>query len=387
MICDKKDCTGCFACYNICPKKAIDMREDDNGFIYPVINDTLCVNCGLCKKVCPSINCLQYTMPQKCYVVVSRNENVLSLSTSGGIATELSKYVLGKHGVVYGAAYDGNCGVRHIRVDNIDNLVLIQGSKYVHSYITDTYRLVKNDLANDIMTLFIGTPCQIAGLKKYLEKEYENLYLVDIVCHGVPSQKYLKDEVIRTNKSTDVDRVNFRDKKYKDFTFSVKKKNVDVFSEEWYKSPYFYTFMKSIIYRENCYSCKYARNERISDLTIGDFWGLGADSRLYNKRKKGVSVVLINSAVGEKIFNSIRDNIDVEERKLSEAFEGNDQLRQPAHKNELVDKFYKLYKKNQNFYKTYKKICKKNFLKQKIKTNCIVKKLLRNRRSIKDGEK
>ena len=186
MICNKDNCTGCFACYNICPKNAIKMVEDNNGFIYPEIDKEKCVNCKLCEKICPSINKVQYYKKQKCYAMYSKDEKVRVKSTSGGIATTFSINVINSGGVVYGAAYDKNCAVKHIRVTDIDGLKKLQGSKYVHSYINDTYKRVKEDLKNNREVLFIGTPCQVAGLKKFLSRDYDKLILVEIICDGVP---------------------------------------------------------------------------------------------------------------------------------------------------------------------------------------------------------
>lgn len=388
MICDKDKCTGCFACYNICPKNAIKMVEDEYGYIYPVIDDKLCVNCKLCQKNCPSLNKVNLEYPIKCYASRVINEDILKKSTSGGIATLLSKKMIENGGIVYGAAYVGNCEVNHIRVDNIDELHKLQGSKYVHSYIKDTFRLVKKDLIDKNNVLFIGTPCQIAGLKKYLINEYENLYTVDIICHGVPSQEFLKNEVRRiNNNSIDIDRVNFRDKVYDDFTFSLEKNNKVDYSEKWTQNPYFYTFMEAITYRENCYNCLYARPERVSDITIGDFWGLGKNSKFYNSKEKGVSILLPVTQKGVYLIQIIKDEIELEERTIEEAINGNGQLREHSKKGKSVDKFKDLYIKNNDFYKTYRKVCKKHCFKEKIKSISMIKYVLKLRKEIRNEKK
>lgn len=387
MICNKDKCTGCFACNNICPKGAIEMKEDEFGYIYPKIIESKCINCGLCKKTCPVLNEIELKEPIKCLAIRTIDKDILKKSSSGGIATIISKKIIESNGVVYGARFVDNCTVSHVRIDTIDNLNSIQGSKYVHSYINDTYKNIKNDLLNNKKVLFIGTPCQIAGLKKYLMKNYDNLYTVDIICHGVPSQKFLKDEVKRINKNLDIDRVNFRDKKYAKFNFSIIKNKITTFHEEWTKSPYFYTFMKSYTYRENCYTCRYASHKRCSDLTIGDFWGISPESKFYVTRNKGLSVALPITDKGNYLLDLISDITEYEERPLSEAVDGNDQLKRSCKKDYLTEEFKNKYLKNMNFYKTYKKVFRKNYYKQKIKSNFIFSKILKIRDELKNGKK
>lgn len=385
MLCNKNECTGCFSCFNACPKGAIEMQEDKCGFIYPKINNDKCINCKLCEKSCPVLNKVELNKPKMCYAGRVRNSKDLEKSTSGGIATKLSKKIIEDNGTVYGASFLENCIVNHIRVDNKNELDKLRGSKYVHSYINNTYKLAKKDLNDGKKVLFIGTPCQIAGLKKYLFKEYENLYTVDIICHGVPSQKFLQDEVKRIEKDINIDRVNFRDKKFKEYTFSIIKNNKEDFYENWIKSPYFYLFMTSVISRENCYNCRYATDERCSDLTIGDFWGLKEDSQFYNDREKGVSVLVPCTDKGIELIESIQNDIKLEKRNIGEAIAGNDQLRHPALQNKKVKIFRENY--NGNFYKTYRKVMKVHYYKQKLKSNKIIGKILEIRRGIQNGQK
>lgn len=387
-LCDRKNCTGCYACSNVCPKQVIEMKEDEYGYIYPVIDKQKCVECKLCEKTCPYINKIGLKYPTKCYAARVKETEILKTSTSGGIATILAKKIIEKNGVVYGAAYTEDCEVNHIRVNKTEELNKLQGSKYVHSYIKESFKLAKKDLIDGKIVLFIGTPCHVAGLKKFLLKEYDNLYTVDIICHGVPSQKFLKEEVKRVNNnSTNVERVNFRDKTYKDFTFIIKNKNKISYAQEWENNPYFYTFMKSITYRENCYECLYARPERVSDITIGDFWGLGIDSKFYDTKNKGISVVLPITKKGLKLLEMANDDIEKEERKIEEAILGNDQLREPSLKNNYSNRFKKIYCKNCNFYKTYKKIFGKHIFKQKLKSIPIVYQIAKKIKGEQNGKK
>lgn len=387
-LCDRKNCTGCYACSNICPKQAIEMKEDEYGYVYPLIDNEKCVECKLCEKTCPYINKIELKYPTKCYAARVKETEILKASTSGGIATILAKKIIEKNGVVYGAAYTEDCEVNHIRVNKTEELSKLQGSKYVHSYIKESFKLAKQDLINGKIVLFIGTPCQVAGLKNFLMKEYENLYTVDIICHGVPSQKFLKEEVRRVNgNSTKIDRINFRDKTHKDFTFLVKKQNKVLYAQDWIDNPYFYTFMKSITYRENCYGCLYARPERVSDITIGDFWGLNEESKFYNTKDNGISVVLQITNKGKELFDMVTDEVDIEERPIEEAVSGNDQLKEPSVKSREVDKFKKIYYQNGNFYKTYKKLFIKHIYKQKLKSNPIIYNIVRKIKGDKNGKK
>lgn len=385
MLCNKNECTGCFSCFNACPKDAIEMKEDKCGFIYPVINKEKCINCKLCEKSCPVLNKVELNKPKRCYAGRVKDRQELKKATSGGIATKLSQKIIEDNGVVYGASFGENCTVSHIRVDNKGELDKLRGSKYVHSYVNNTYKLVKKDLNDEKKVLFIGTPCQIAGLKKYLLKEYSNLYTVDIICHGVPSQKFLQNEVKRIEKDLNIDRVNFRDKRYKEYTFSIIKNNKEVFYEGLIKSPYLCLFMTSIICRENCYNCRYATNKRCSDLTIGDFWGLDKSSKFYSNMEKGVSVLLPCTNKGIELIKSIQNDSELEERDVNEAIEGNDQLRKSAIQSKKAKDFRNNY--NGDFYKTYRKVMKIHYYKQKLKSNKFISKILEIRKEIRNEYK
>ena len=387
MICEKDKCTGCFACYNVCPKSAIQMNEDEFGFIYPEIDKSKCINCNLCKKICPVINKLELQEPLKCLAARAKDEDVLKNSSSGGIATVISKNVIENKGIIYGSVFSDNCTINHTRIDKIEDLKKTQGSKYVHSYINNCYSLIKKDLENKHLVLFIGTPCQVAGLKNYLRKDYELLYTIDLICHGVPSQKFLKDEVNRINHSLDIDRVDFRDKKYKERNFSIKKDNNVIFNENWKKSPYFFTFMNSYTLRDNCYSCSYSSIKRCSDMTIGDFWGIPEESKFYSSKEKGVSVLIPTTPKGLHLIELIEDNIEYEERNIEETIVENSHLRNPSEKSRKVDKFKKEYLKRNNFYKSYKKVFFTNYLKQELKKNKLVSNILKIKKGVKNGKK
>lgn len=351
MICEKKKCTGCFACYNICPQDAIVMQEDRCGYMYPVINSNICVNCGLCKRICPNNTVIEKKYPIMCYAAKSKDSEVLLKSTSGGIATCLTKLFLKGNNVVYGASYNNCFEVEHTRISRNDDVEKIQGSKYAQSNINLSYRRVKEDLKNGKKVLFVGTPCQIAGLKSFIKKGHDRLYLVDIVCHGVPSNKFLKDELIRLCDISKILNVKYR--KGNEYSFTIYKNDGTIMEYNKDESPYLDAFFERISLRESCYSCNYARPERISDMTLGDFWGL-TDKSFFNSEEH-ISLILINSEKGKELFNMVKGEIDYQIRDVDEAINGNSQLKKPSVKHEKADRFKQIYPKK-GFYRAYKKV-------------------------------
>lgn len=381
MICEKTKCTGCFACYNICPQNCIEMQEDEMGCIYPIINQEKCVKCGLCKKICPQLCNTEMRKPQKAYAMYNKDEEIRKKSTSGGAATTFYMHILNKNGVVYGCSNIENNEIHFIRIDNIDELDKLKGSKYVHSYINNAFKLVEKDLKDNKQVLFIGTPCQVDGLKKFLRKEYDNLILIDIICHGVPSQKLLNDE-IKTKKINNVSRVSFRGND--GFKMKIYSSDGNVIENEINESPYYFGFMQAVFYRENCYTCKYATSNRVSDMTIGDFWGLSENSKMYNSRNDGVSVLLPITEKGQKLIDECKKKMVLEERPIQEAINGNNQLMKPVEIHSKTEKFKKVYQK-----KGYLKACNvfmwKNKVKQRIKNNKTIYKLYKQVKGKKNG--
>ena len=188
-IIEKKDCMGCYACFNICPQNAITMQEDEKGFKYPIIDKEKCIKCGLCKKVCPVINQTIIKNTPQAYAIINKDNYVRETSSSGGCFSLIAEYIIENGGVVFGATFDENWRVKHTWIENIEKIKMFRGSKYLQSTIGDTYKRAKEFLDKGRKVLFTGTPCQIEGLKSYLRKDYDNLYTQDIICHGVPSPK------------------------------------------------------------------------------------------------------------------------------------------------------------------------------------------------------
>ncbi len=326
-ISDKNNCSGCHACANICPKGCITMQRDYEGFLYPSVDQLRCINCNLCEKVCPLLKCEEKAPPEiSAFAAHNLNEDMRLQSSSGGIFTLLAEWILNQGGVVFGAAMDKNQICRHICVHSEEELALLRGSKYVQSTIGSTYKDAERCLNQGIPVLFTGTPCQIAGLYAYLRKEFENLYTQDIICHGVPSPMVWEKYVDYREKaaSSKTNRMFFRNKKYGWKTYCVKFEfsNFTQYEKSLHEDLYMKAFLKNLCLRPSCYNCKAKGVSRTSDITLADFWGVwNVLPEMYDD--KGTSLVLINSAKGEKLFNSIKHFTKYNEVNFAKAIEYN----------------------------------------------------------------
>ena len=320
-----------------CPKNCISFFENDLGFLYPKIDNQFCVDCGLCQKVCPSNIEADYNTPQNVFAAISKDNYDYNTATSGGIATLFGKKTLEKRGVVYGAAFSDD-EVKHIRIENTEEIDKIKGSKYVQSRIDDSFLKIKQDLQNNYNVLFVGTPCQVAGLKKFLAKDYQNLITCDLVCHGVPSAKLLKEHIYSLNLEEKYDGISFRDKS--GFYLTLYLNNKIVYRKRNFKDVYYIGFLKGLFYRKSCYGCKYAKSDRVSDITLGDFWGFDSQKGEFPvSTTNGLSLVMINTEKGAAFWDECKSGAVFTERDLKEAVNGNKQLRHPAVKHRNYDKF------------------------------------------------
>lgn len=339
QICDISACTGCGACAGICPKGCISFASNPNcgGAIYPRIDTGKCIGCNRCKKVCPNQHKVSKMLPKECFAAWNLNQATRTSSTSGGIGVAFAQVVVRNGGAVYGAAVKGAGIVQHIRVVNENDLHLLQKSKYVHSHITkDVYRLLADDKKAGRTILFTGTPCQIAGVRSFL-RGYDKLFLVDIVCHGVPSQQILREH-IKWKTKHEVSYFTTRDNGKYCLTLYDTNREI-VYQKDFPNDEYEYGFMYAMFFRKNCYACKYACEDRCSDITIGDFWGLGTTD--YPKEK--VSEILVNTPKGSDLLSMCRDMLFMDKRSVEEAIAGNAQLRMPSKKNYLTAIFNLLY--------------------------------------------
>lgn len=344
----KNQCCGCSACVDLCPKKCIRMREDREGFLYAEVDAKECIECGLCERLCPMIDDKdQKQQVAKAYAAWSNRDDIHTSSTSGGAAYELGKVTLEKGGVVYGCSGVNPYNVRHIRIDKLSDLASTQGSKYVQSSTEGIYRQVRKDVAAGLRVLFIGTPCQAAAVRNMFGKHTpDNLMIVDIICHGVPSQKMLNRQlntIKRRNHITSIESMSFRQNS--EFNLLIKGIHMGVgtmtIKESCLKNPYYKAFFYGLNYRESCYQCSYACENRVGDLSIGDFWGFGDIESLPFEHKKGLSLIFVNNERGEALQKEISTAMSFIERPLEEAIVGNPQLRHPVKRTNRV-RIYRL---------------------------------------------
>lgn len=342
-ICNPDQCTGCFACMNVCAKNAINIIEDDYGRTIPDIDENKCVECNICRKICPVNNPIQLNEPDECYAIWTKNYDDRNCCASGGISTGIARFFIKNQGVVFGAAFDDNLNLEMKMAETEDELIQFRGSKYVQCNTEYSYRQVKEQLAHGKEVLYVGTPCQIAGLNAFLQKPQSNLYTIDIICHGTPPLKYLKEYCEQKFPEHKVSRVTFRGEN--DFQFcAFEGKNI-IYKKPTYLDSYFHAFLKGVTYRENCYSCKYATGKRCSDLTIGDFWGINSET-LNNHFDGRISLLLQNTNKGKLLFEKVKDEFVFEKRDIEEAIKGNDQLQRPTTKHKERKRFFKNYKKS-----------------------------------------
>lgn len=302
----KEECTGCGVCVDCCPKGCISMHPDQNGFVLPVVDKNRCINCKLCEKVCPDFKVSEIgNLIRNCQYAINPDRAVTDHSTSGGVFYELAKHVIEDGGVVFGAAWTEKYQLRHICATTLDELKPLMGSKYVQSDCTGAYSAVKNYLTEGKRVLFTGTPCQVAGLKKFIGQDNENLLLVDILCHGVPSQKlfdqWIDEEEARNGKIVSL---KFRDKKKYGWqhclTYETEKNDRRVRHDVLPAfNPFYHLFLAGYSLRDSCYQCSYACQERVGDITLGDYWGAAADKRIsYKELQNGISLVMCNTEKG-----------------------------------------------------------------------------------------
>ena len=313
IIKSKYDCCGCGACAQRCPHNAIELIQDNEGFLYPQIDESICIDCGLCERVCPIINQELPSEPIKTFAAKNNDENIRQLSSSGGIFTLLATKVINNGGVVFGAIFNAKWEVEHDYTDTIEGIAKFRGSKYVQSKINNNYILAEEYLKDGKQVLFSGTPCQIAGLKRFLRKEYENLICVDIICHGVPSpfiwQKYLEQY-----NSTELSSISFRDKtnSWKRYEVVIRQGKKTLIREEIGKNIYMKLFLSDLCLRPSCSNCSSKSGKSKSDITIADFWGIQHLHPDFDD-DKGCNLILINSKKGLNLFNKLEcDKIETD---------------------------------------------------------------------------
>lgn len=341
-------CTGCQACRVACSKNAITMQENEKGNIYPAVDEQKCINCNKCARICPELTPVKLHNKQEKVLAIWINESKeRKYSTSGGASYIMARTIIERGGYFCGAVYNDG-GAEHSICNNIDELYRFQGSKYVHSNVKDVYKEVEILLKDGKEVLFTGTPCQVAALRSFLRKEYDTLYCVDIVCHGVPNKKILGDRIktIEQEHGKKVIDIRFRDKQpdqhntYMKYTFEDGSSLNSSFSSD----PYSRSFVLNYILRNNCFNCRYSRAERCSDITIADFWGYAPQKLNFHSYRKGTSLMIVNSEKGSRLFNEIKRFCTYDDsRDFDYAVKGNHNLKAPQIRPHDYDKFWERY--------------------------------------------
>lgn len=328
---NKEDCCGCGSCAAVCPCNAITMNSDSEGFLYPVTDKSECVRCNKCVQSCPAINSSEkHAEKPSGYWAINSDEKMRAESSSGGVFTVISEKIINNGGIVFGAAMADDCrSVRHISVDNIDDLYKLRGSKYVQSNIADSYNRAKEFLDNGKEVLFSGTPCQIEGLLKFLGKDYKKLTCIDLICHGVPSPEVWDKYIgyVEKKAKSRVENVSFRSKLsgWRRFSVLISFENKTEFVNSRIDDLFMKAFLGDICLRPSCYSCKFKKLNRRSDITMADFWAV---ERIHPEidDDKGVSLIIVHSVKGESLLRTVKNGLKSGETDLDSALRYNSSM-------------------------------------------------------------
>lgn len=338
-LCKKELCTGCTACAQICPKACITMEPDEEGFLRPVIDAGNCVECGRCGQVCPVLNPVRPCHQPTAYAAYAVDTALRLESSSGGVFSELARAILSEGGAIYGAVYDESFRVIHTCAEDEAGLARMRGAKYAQSDLRGIFPEIKGRLEDGQPVLFSGTPCQVGGLKAYLRKEYENLLTVDFVCHSVPSpmawREYVSFRSRQDNGGELPASVNLRSKEsgWSGYSNQFRYKNGHIYSVSGRDSLYMKLFVGGFISRKSCSACSFKGYSRVSDLTIGDFWGIW-DIAPEMDDNKGISVVLVQTARGAELLEQIGEKLNRKSVSLEEASRQNPAMLKPSAMNE-----------------------------------------------------
>lgn len=354
---NKVDCTGCAACENGCPKQAIHMQPDEEGFLYPQVDLDKCVECGFCEKICPLI---QHDFPdvdlEHCYAAYNLNESERMKSSSGGIFVLLARDILRREGIVFGAALNDKMAVQHMGVEKETELENLLGSKYAQSYIGKCYQTIKEELNKGRYVLFAGTSCQVGGLRKFLKKDYERLFCIDIICLGIPSPQIWQDYLHTFFAKRHIESINFKDKSIGWHRFSL---SINSTEEKWKKdgrqTHYFTGYFKGLYSRPSCSNCIYKGKNRVSDITISDCWGFHEIAPEMDDNK-GLSSVICHTEKGMQLFEAIKPQLCWKEADIADVRKHNKNYCCSAPMGEERQEFWKTYHER-GAKKAFRKYC------------------------------
>lgn len=365
-ICPRVNCTGCGACVNACPKSCISWVKDDLDTLFPVIDENICIHCDACRRACPDNSEIEFYHPIKTYAAWSLNLEERRTSASGGITSIFYQYTLKRGGFTCGAELTLDKGVNYIPLQSEDDIKRVKNSKYVFSHTNDIYKQVRKALKEGLFVFFVGLPCHVAGLETFLGKlaDNENLLTADIICHGVANEDYLFQYLyhIERKKKCKAETLCFRDPSFgtETFVFTLRNRDKVFYKQNHYGTNLYYIgYMEGLQYRENCYHCRYARTERISDLTFGDFDGLGKE-KPFAYWNRQVSMCLVNTHKGEKYLKEVAKDLFLEERPLDEAVKPQHQLQAPTRMHPQRKIFIEEYRKTHDFSRAANKVLKKH---------------------------
>ena len=349
----KRDCTGCGACFNVCPCEAITLQHDEHGFLYPLIDDTLCIQCKMCEEVCPAIVPLvrENALQPRVYACWHKDEQVRKSSTSGGLFSAIAESVLSRNGIVFASQMKANLEVEYARIDAASQLLCVRGSKYTQSNTKNVFQQAERSLNEHREVFFVGCPCQVAALYSFLKgKDTTNLFSADLICHGVASDAFFHEYIDWREKQAKKKVISFspRDKSrgwhnltikigYEDGTYRLISSDRDPFMRAYYAG---------LVYRESCYHCVYSSLPRVADITLGDYFAVRDDKSYLDQLEHGVSMVLVNNKKGEKLFEDIEPFIQFKERTLAEALETNECLSTPVPLPKNRERFFLAQKHN-----------------------------------------
>ena len=349
VLASQAECTGCCACVSICPKECIQLKEDREGFLQPSVETEVCIKCHKCERICPVLNPEKVDEKEdtKAYAAINKDIDIRKISSSGGVFHALAKWVIEQGGVVFGARFDEQWRVIHDYTETLEGIIPFMGSKYVQSFIGDTYKQAKAFLDEGRTVLFTGTPCQLGGLRAFLGKDYDCLIQVDIICYGVPSpgvwRSYLKEHIQTVG---DITRISFRDKRdgWKHFRFVVSfNRGVEDVDGLFMKG-----FSNKAYLRKSCYECQFRYYHRNSDITIADYWGVDQ----YRKEMfddKGTSIVFSHSCLGDSVINAISDSVKFVAESKDNAIANNPYMIGKLSLTDKRSRFYRIFRLTSSF--------------------------------------